>query len=185
MVKSQFAVNTAGRFELVRNGYAPNGKQRYRCKACKRQSRENPAPNGYTEERREEIIRSYQERSSMRGLTRTFGVSRNTVKVWLKKSSATPSRCRETLVAPDPNDESATILELDELWSFVLKRRNQVWIWIALCRKTRQVVARAIGDRSEKTCQELWDNIPDEYRKGHCFADLQDQHIRQSFQKSN
>ena len=78
----------------------------------------------------------------------------------------------ETLVAPDPNDELATTLELDELWSFVLKRKNQVWIWIALCRKTRQVVARAIGDRSEKTCQELWANIPDEYRKGHCFADF-------------
>jgi insertion element IS1 protein InsB len=77
-----------------------------------------------------------------------------------------------TLVTPDPNDDLATILELDELWSFVLKRRNQVWIWIALCRKTRQVVARAIGDRSEKTCQELWDNIPDDYRKGHCFADF-------------
>ena len=78
----------------------------------------------------------------------------------------------ETLVAPDPNDELATILELDELWSFVLKRKNQVWIWIALCRKTRQVVARAVGDRSEKTCQELWDNIPEDYRKGHCFADF-------------
>ena len=76
------------------------------------------------------------------------------------------------MVVPDPNDEEAPILELDELWSFVLKRRNQVWIWIALCRKTRQVVARAIGDRSEKTCQELWNNIPDEYRKGHCFADF-------------
>lgn len=73
----------------MRNGYAPNEKQRYRCKTCKRQIRENPAPNGYTEERREEIIRSYQERSSMRGLTRTFGVSRNTVKVWLKKKQHT------------------------------------------------------------------------------------------------
>ena len=72
---------------LVRNGYAPNGKQRYRCKSCKRRSRENPAPNGYPEERREEIIKAYQERSSMRGLTRTFGVARNTVKDWLKKSS--------------------------------------------------------------------------------------------------
>ena len=34
------------------------------------------------------------------------------------------------------------------------------------------MVARAIGDRSKKTCQELWDNIPDAYRKGHCFADF-------------
>ena len=89
-----------------------------------------------------------------------------------KKKAAQLPPLKETLVTPDPNDESATILELDELWSFVLRRVNQVWIWIALCRKTRQVVARAIGDRSEKTCQELWSNIPDEYRKGHCFADF-------------
>jgi len=71
--------------DLIRNGHASNGKQKYRCKACKRQSRENPSPNGYTEERREEIIRAYQERSSLRGLTRTFKVARNTVKGWLKK----------------------------------------------------------------------------------------------------
>jgi IS1 family transposase len=55
-------------------------------------------------------------------------------------------------MAPDVNDPEATILELDELWSFVLKKTNKAWIWIALCRKTRQVVAYAIGDRSEKTC---------------------------------
>jgi insertion element IS1 protein InsB len=89
-----------------------------------------------------------------------------------KKKAAQLPPLSETLVAPDPDDELATVLELDELWSFVLKRKNQVWIWIALCRKTRQVVARAIGDRNEKTCQELWDNVPDEYRKGHCFADF-------------
>jgi insertion element IS1 protein InsB len=88
-----------------------------------------------------------------------------------KKTEQLPP-LRDTLVAPDPNDESATILELDELWSFVLKRKNQVWIWIALCRKTKQVVARAVGDRSEETCRELWNNVPDEYRKGHCFADF-------------
>lgn len=29
---------------LVRNGHAPNGKQLYRCRACGRQSRENPTP---------------------------------------------------------------------------------------------------------------------------------------------
>ncbi len=29
---------------LVRNGHAPNGKQLYLCRACERQSRQNPAP---------------------------------------------------------------------------------------------------------------------------------------------
>jgi insertion element IS1 protein InsB len=76
------------------------------------------------------------------------------------------------VLAPDANDPEATILELDELWSFVLKKTNQAWIWIALCRKTRQVVAYAIGDRSEKTCRRLWEAIPEAYRAGHCFTDF-------------
>src|SRR6266567_164590 len=50
-----------GSEDLIRNGHASNGKQKYRCKSCKRQSRENPSPNGYPEERREEIMRAYQE----------------------------------------------------------------------------------------------------------------------------
>jgi len=74
------------------------------------------------------------------------------------------------LVAPDPEDAASTTLEQDELWSFVLKKANQSWIWIALCRKTRQVVAYALGDRSKKTCQRLWEAIPQEYRQGHCFT---------------
>jgi insertion element IS1 protein InsB len=88
-----------------------------------------------------------------------------------KKAAALPP-LKETLVMPDRNDLNSTILELDELWSFVLKKVNKVWIWIAICRKTRQVVARAIGDRSEKTCRELWNNIPEEYRQGHCYSDF-------------
>src|SRR5438132_11256154 len=79
---------------------------------------------------------------------------------------------RTTLVAPDPEDPTSTILELDELWSFVLKKAHDSWIWIALCRKTRQVVAYAVGDRSKKTCQRLWEAIPQEYRQGHCFTDF-------------
>lgn len=87
-----------------------------------------------------------------------------------QKKAANLPPLRETLVTPDLNDPDATILELDELWSFVFKKANKVWIWIALCRKTRQVVVRAVGDRSKETCLELWNNVPDEYRKGHCFS---------------
>jgi IS1 family transposase len=54
----------------------------------------------------------------------------------------------------------------------VLKKANDSWIWIALCRKTRQVVAYAIGDRSKQTCQRLREAIPQEYRLGQCFTDF-------------
>src|ERR1700693_6517558 len=70
---------------LVRDGHAPNGKQKYRCHACRRRSRETPTPNAYSETRREEILHAYQERSSLRGLTRTFGISRTTVSSWIKQ----------------------------------------------------------------------------------------------------
>ena len=71
--------------DIVRNGHAPNGKQKYFCKACKRQTRENPAPPVYSEKEKERILKAYQERSSLRGLQRTFGVDRNTVAKWIKK----------------------------------------------------------------------------------------------------
>jgi insertion element IS1 protein InsB len=76
----------------------------------------------------------------------------------------------ETLADPDPAE--AVALELDELWSFVLKRANNRWVWVALCRATRQVVAYAVGDRSHATCQKLWASIPAAYRQGHCYSDF-------------
>lgn len=78
----------------------------------------------------------------------------------------------ETLLAPAPADPAMMVLELDELWSFVLKRANKRWIWIALCRATRQVVAYVVGDRSAETCQKLWEQIPVAYRRAHCYSDF-------------
>ena len=75
---------------IVKNGVAPNGKQKYRCKDCKKQSRKDPSPNGYTENRKEEILSAYEGRSSLRGLERTFGVARSSVSRWLKKNENSP-----------------------------------------------------------------------------------------------
>ena len=43
---------------------------------------------------------------------------------------------------------------------------------MALCRRTRQVVAFVIGDRSAKTCARLWSRIPESYRRGQSFSDF-------------
>jgi transposase-like protein len=61
---------------LVRNGRAPKGKQKYLFRTCRRQSREHSTPHAYPEERRGEILRAYEELSSLRELERTFGISR-------------------------------------------------------------------------------------------------------------
>jgi len=66
----------------------------------------------------------------------------------------------------------APVLELDELWSCVLKKVRKCWIWIALCRQTRQVVAFVVGDRSAKTCRRLWQAIPKAFRQAQCSTDF-------------
>jgi IS1 family transposase len=63
-------------------------------------------------------------------------------------------------------------LELDEIWSFVKRRKNKRWVWLALCRRTRQVVGFAIGNRGKRTCLLLWKAIPAAYKKADCFADI-------------
>jgi len=70
---------------LVRNGLAADDRQRYLCRDCQKRSRAQPRTIAYSEQERDRILRAYDERSSLRGLTRTFGVSRNTVTAWIKK----------------------------------------------------------------------------------------------------
>lgn len=41
-----------------------------------------------------------------------------------------------------------------------------------MCRRTRQIIAFAIGDRSTKTCRKLWTRIPPSYRRCHSFSDF-------------
>ena len=54
----------------------------------------------------------------------------------------------------------------------MLKKSEKRWLWIALCRRTRQVVAFVIGDRSEETCLKLWEVIPASYKVCHSYSDF-------------
>jgi insertion element IS1 protein InsB len=63
-------------------------------------------------------------------------------------------------------------MTLPEMWSFVWSKVHKRWVWLALCRNTRQVVGYVIGDRSEETCKKLWALIPEAYRQGTCYSDF-------------
>ena len=62
-------------------------------------------------------------------------------------------------------DQSGDVLELDELWSFVAKKTQEVWLWLALCRRPRQVVACTIGDRSHEGAKSLREHVPLDHRR--------------------
>jgi len=68
----------------------------------------------------------------------------------------------------DPNG----ILEADEMWSFVHEKWNKRWLWTVMCRRTRQIAALVIGDRSEATCRKLWEQIPLAYKGCQSYSDF-------------
>jgi transposase-like protein len=71
---------------IVKNGHNAQGQQQYWCKDCNKRAVLHPAPR-WSEEKKEEIIGAYHERPSMRGVSRMFGVSRQTLASWLKKKT--------------------------------------------------------------------------------------------------
>jgi len=51
-------------------------------------------------------------------------------------------------------------VQLDEMWSFVQKKENKQWIWLALNPANRQIVAFHVGGRGKKDAQIFYDTIP-------------------------
>jgi transposase-like protein len=71
---------------VIRHGRTRSGHQRYRCHGCQRTFQEDPGSAAHPEALQKQVLAAYQERVSLRGISRLFGLSRNTVKAWLKKS---------------------------------------------------------------------------------------------------
>ncbi len=158
-----------GSLDIVRNGTDYKGDQKYHCHACKAYGTLE-LQGRYSQEQKQQVLRAYQERVSMRGIKRIFGVARQTLANWLTEKGVRLPDLAETL-APARADD---VLELDELWSFVLKKANKRWVWIALCRRTRQIVAYFVGDRSQQSCRNLWKRIPAAYKKCRSYSDFWD-----------
>lgn len=61
------------------------------------------------------------------------------------------------------------------MWAFVGSKAQKVWLWLAVERASRRIVAWVVGDRSAQTAQRLWQALPRRYRR-HCwyFTDLWD-----------
>ena len=69
---------------IVKNGKNRYGKQQFKCKDCGKQGVLNPTQK-YSETLKQQILATYQERPSMRGIQRIYRVSRTTLSGWLKK----------------------------------------------------------------------------------------------------
>src|SRR5436190_8636651 len=166
-VTKTYKCRVCGSDNIVKNGTNKVGQAQYHCKDCGAYRVLEPKPNDKGQ-RREYVLRSYAERASLRGLSRIYGVARQTAMKWVQAQMQSLPSLVDSLLPKQRGD----VLEVDELWSFVERKDHAVWLWTALCRRTRQIVAFVLGDRSAHSCRQLWNAIPCAYRRCRSYSDF-------------
>lgn len=108
-------------------------------------------------EKREAVVRALVEGNSVRSTARLTGVYRNTV---LRILADVGARCAD-LLDEMVYEVNAPVIEVDEIWSFVGKKRKNVtredeaaqravgdaWVWVSLCVESKLVINHHVGGR--------------------------------------
>ena len=81
---------------VIKHGRDKREVQPFRCRDCGRTFQKPEADRRYTAAFRAQVLAACQERASMRGVSRVFGLSRHTLADWLKKSQVSAA------AGPDP-----------------------------------------------------------------------------------
>ena len=171
MITPREACPQCGSRWYKRNGHIHTGKQNHRCKMCGRAFVLTPEHAVITAGQRALIERLLLERISLRGICRAVGVGLQ----WLLQFMATRFQAVPDDLYVKPADGTPAVIlqrleaELDELWSFVGKKANRHWVWIAMDANTRQVIAFHVGDRSGQSAAALWEKIPSVYQQHAVF----------------
>lgn len=151
---------------VVRNGFSRQGDQNHRCSECSRQFVLDPQHKPISEETKALVRRLLLEKLSLRGICRVVQVSQTWLLSFIKQEYDQVPRNLNVRIPLESTGLVLERIEADELWSFVGKKKNPVWIWLALDATTRQVVAVHAGGRSEKDAKAFWAEIPEPYRSG-------------------
>jgi insertion element IS1 protein InsB len=160
-----------GSQQFKRNGHIHNGKQNHQCKNCRRQFVLDATHRVIDAAQRTVVERLLCEKISLHGICRAIGVSiRWLMDFMVACFTAVPPHLHILPVASSRNVLLGCLeVEADELWSFVQKKATPHWLWIAMDKQTRQIIAFHVGDRSRDSAKQLWQNIPEVYREQGMF----------------
>jgi insertion element IS1 protein InsB len=168
------ACPACGSKRFKRNGHLQTGQQNHQCKACGRQFVRYADHRVIRDEQRAVVERLLCEKISLHGICRAVGVSiRWLMGFIVARFAALPDHLQVLPVAA-PREVLIGRLEVeaDEMWSCVAKKANKQWVWIAMDKQTRQIIACQVGDRSHESAQQLGANLPAVYRaQATCYTD--------------
>ena len=148
-----------------------NGKQNHQCQNCGRQFVQDFVQYRISDDTRALIERLLVERISLRGICRAVGVGLKWLLGFLvQRVAALPDHLHVQPVTCHGHVMIRRLeVEADEMSSFVQKKANKQWIWMAMDAKSRQVIAFHVGDRSRRSAKRLSAKIPQTYRQQATF----------------
>ncbi len=127
---------TCQQSHVVRNG-SHRGRQRYCCRSCQTYFGETEGTPMYgLKTEASEVAQALlivMRRGSLRAAEEITGHKYETISVWLKRAASHAAAITEVLA----NDLHLSQVEIDEFWSFVQKKREQ------LSRQTKESVGAA------------------------------------------
>jgi transposase-like protein/IS1 family transposase len=156
-----------------RSGKHRNGLQRYSCKQCRKTFTEDHAqPLGDMRlpmDKAESILKLLVEGMSIRSIERVTGVHRDTIMSLLLLAG---ERCQRLMDVKMRNLNSR-YLEVDEIWTYVGKKRRVVregdspemgdqWVYVAIDAETKLIPSFRIGKRVRP---DTWAFLTDLYQR--------------------
>src|SRR5262249_24871617 len=122
-------------------------------------------------EQRTVVERLLGEKIARHGICRAVGVSIRWLMGFMTARFAPLPDHLHVLPVAAPREVIIGRLEVeaDEMWSFVATKANKQWVWIAMDKQARQILAFHVGDRSYESAQQLWANLPAVYREQAMF----------------
>ena len=158
--------------KIKKNGFTHYGKQNHKCQECGRQFVANSS-HYVDEQTRKYVRRALLERLSLRAISRIICRSLTWVIAFAKSEwASTPANLasRPCMLTVQSLEELQDIgIQMDEMWSFVGRKSNKVWIWIAFDAERRQVIDLHFGNRGYSSAKALWNKIPLEWQENCCF----------------
>ena len=131
---------------IIKSGFV-KGKQRYKCKSCNYQFTQPTTERGKPLWMKLDAVLLYLGGMSMNAIANHLNVSAKAVLNWIRDFAK--------LNKEKPEPGIAVVVELDELWHFIEKKKNKLWVWKAYDRNSGRLIDWELGGRDSQTLAKM------------------------------
>jgi insertion element IS1 protein InsB len=135
-----------GSTKTVKAGQAKK-KQRYKCTKCNsRFVIKTRLKIKHKKLKQELFVELYLEGLGFRSISRILDTNHVTLQNWLKEVNK-----KNKIILP----LYSNAIEIDEIYFYTGKKKHKRWLWLAVCKESKRILAFQVGTRGKRTLSKL------------------------------